>query len=98
MTDELVRYESDQQISVITLNRPDKLNAISPELREALTEALKRADADSATSVVVLRGEGRSFCVGYDIGGGDESAEAWRHDALKWHEHLSEALEFEMMP
>ena len=42
-------------------NRPDKLNAISHELKHALVERLRAADADPGTSVVVLRAEGRSF-------------------------------------
>jgi enoyl-CoA hydratase/carnithine racemase len=89
--------ETDELVTIVTLNRPDKLNAINKELRLALTEALRRADADDKTSVVLLRAAGRSFCVGYDIAGGNDSA-AWRHDALKWHEHLRECLTFEMLP
>jgi enoyl-CoA hydratase/carnithine racemase len=68
MPDPVVLYEVDDKVSVITLNRPEKLNAISPELRLALTHAFTRADADPGTSVVLLRAEGRSFCAGYDIG------------------------------
>ena len=68
MADPIVLYDVDDKVGVITLNRPDKLNAISHELQHALTEAFARADADAATSVVLLRAEGRSFCAGYDIG------------------------------
>jgi enoyl-CoA hydratase/carnithine racemase len=60
MPDPVVLYEMDDKVSVITLNRPDKLNAISPELRLQLTDAFTRADADPATSVVLLRAEGRA--------------------------------------
>ena len=97
MTDALTLSETDDQVSIITLNRPDKLNAINPDLRHQLVEALARADDDSDTCVVVLRAEGRSFCVGYDIGGGGEPRD-WRHDALKWHHHLDDCLRFEMLP
>ena len=55
MADALVLYEADDKVGIITLNRPDKLNAISAELQQALTEAFTRADADPATSVVLLR-------------------------------------------
>src|ERR1700722_18234770 len=79
------------------MNRPAKLNALNKELREALLAAFQRAEADEATSVVVLRSEGRSFCVGYDIGS-DPTKDVWRHDALRWHEHLSRTLTFEMTP
>jgi hypothetical protein len=63
LADPLVLYDVDDKVGVVTLNRPDKLNAISHELQHALTEAFERADADPATSVVLLRAEGRSFCV-----------------------------------
>ncbi|MBV8768413.1 MAG: enoyl-CoA hydratase/isomerase family protein, partial [Hyphomicrobiales bacterium] len=81
MTDELVLYETEGLVGTITMNRPEKLNALSKELREALVSAFRRADEDAATSVVVLRAEGRSFCAGYDIGGVDPSRDSWRHDA-----------------
>jgi enoyl-CoA hydratase/carnithine racemase len=98
MSDALVLYETDGSISIITLNRPAKLNAISDALRKQAVEAFRRAETDEATNVVLLRANGRSFCVGYDIGGGDPSKESWRHDALKWHDYLRDCLAFEMSP
>jgi enoyl-CoA hydratase/carnithine racemase len=98
MAENLVLYEAAEQVGFVTLNRPDKLNALSTELRRALAEALRQADDDTSTSVVVLRGAGRSFCVGYDIGGGGSGSEAWRHDALKFHERLSASLALELYP
>jgi enoyl-CoA hydratase/carnithine racemase len=73
MADPLVLYDVDDKVGIITLNRPDKLNAISHELQAALTKTFARADADPATSVVLLRAEGRSFCAGYDIGAKDSA-------------------------
>ena len=67
MTAPLVIYSVDDRVGIVTLNRPDKLNAISLELKKALIERLQEADRDPATSVVVLRAEGRSFGAGYDI-------------------------------
>lgn len=67
MTAEIVTYTVDGRIGIVTINRPDKLNAISPELKRALVERFHEADADSATRVVVVRAEGRSFSAGYDI-------------------------------
>ncbi|MGI9384625.1 MAG: enoyl-CoA hydratase/isomerase family protein [Methyloligellaceae bacterium] len=98
MTDELVQYEIDENIAIITMNRPEKLNAISHELRSGVAESLLRADEDKAVSVVVLRSEGRSFCVGYDIDSDSPEREARRFDAVKWHESLGEDLRFEMIP
>src|SRR6185295_570303 len=83
---------------IITLNRPEKLNTISRELQLALTETFARADADPATSVVLLRAEGRSFCAGYDIGAKGPGADDWRSDPTKAHAHLQPQLEFEMAP
>ena len=98
MSDAAVLYETQDKVGIITLNRPAKLNPINDELRLGLTEAFGRADDDPSTSVVVLRAAGRSFCAGYDISTGAASKDSWRHDALKWHAHLAESLEFEMMP
>jgi enoyl-CoA hydratase len=93
-----VLYEAHDKIVFITLNRPTKLNSINDDLRFGLVEAFGRADDDPATSVVVLRANGRSFCAGYDISTGAASKDSWRHDALRWHQHLAKELEFEMMP
>jgi enoyl-CoA hydratase/carnithine racemase len=93
----VVLYEADDKVSVITLNRPEKLNAISPELMRQLLDALARADEETATSVVLLRAEGRSFCAGYDIGAGPANPD-WRSDPIKAHQHLAPQLEFEMTP
>ena len=63
----------------LTLNRPAKLNAISHELREALTEAIAAAIDDDAVRVIVLAGAGRAFCAGYDLGETHpDSAWGWR--------------------
>jgi enoyl-CoA hydratase len=99
MAEPLILYSTDERVGIITLNRPQKLNAISRELCDQLVEAFGRADADPATSVVLLRAEGRSFCAGYDIGPKDDpSADDWRSDATKTFRHLAPQLEFEMLP
>ena len=101
MADPVVLYEVDDKVSVITLNRPEKLNAISPELMHQLLDTFARADAEPATSVVLLRAAGRSFCAGYDIGarpGSDVPADGWRSDPIKAHKHLAPQLAFEMTP
>ena len=100
MPDPLVLYEVDEKVGIITLNRPEKLNAISAELQELLTDAFARADADLQTSVVLLRAEGRSFCAGYDISAKEPAPakEDWRSDPTRAHEHLRVQLDFEMVP
>jgi enoyl-CoA hydratase len=64
---DLVRYQSDQAVATLTLDRPERLNAIVPELIDGLESALDRAEADPEVRVVRLRGAGRAFCAGYDI-------------------------------
>jgi len=105
VADPVVLYEVDDKVSFITLNRPDKLNAISAELLDQLLAAFARADAEAATSVVLLRAEGRSFCAGYDIGakpadapGATKGADDWRSNPIKAHKHLAHQLDFEMVP
>jgi len=98
MADDIVLYEVDDKVGIITLNRADKLNAISAELREGLTAAFAKADADPSTSVVLLRAEGRSFCAGFDIGGKPEGANDWRDNPIAAHAHLQPELEFQMTP
>ena len=97
MTADLVKYAVDGRIGIVTINRPDKLNAISLELKHTLVERLRAADADPATSVVVLRAEGRSFSAGYDISPNPARA-ARRGNALAWHESLTDDIRLEMTP
>jgi enoyl-CoA hydratase len=68
-----VLYEASNAVATVTLNRPERLNAITPELVDDFDAALARALADGEVRVVRLRGAGRAFCAGYDIGWGSES-------------------------
>src|SRR5512145_169757 len=97
MTTPLVTYAADGKVGIVTLNRADKLNAISPELKKTLVERFHEADRDPATSVVILRAEGRSFCAGYDISPNPARA-ARRGNALAWHDSLSDDVRLEMTP
>src|SRR5207249_7687871 len=97
MAESIVTYVVDGRIGIVTLNRPDKLNAISAELRRALVERLHEADRDPATSVVVLRAAGRSFCAGYDISPNPARA-ARKGNALAWHESLTDDVALEIAP
>jgi enoyl-CoA hydratase len=97
MTAQLVTYAVDGRVGILSLNRPDKLNAISVDLKRALVERLLEADHDAATVVVVLRAEGRSFCAGYDIAPNPARA-ARRGNALAWHASLTDDIALEMTP
>ncbi|MEX1046079.1 MAG: enoyl-CoA hydratase-related protein [Actinomycetota bacterium] len=70
----------------LTMNRPDKLNALNSELTGALSEAFDAAAHDESVSVIILRGAGRAFCSGYDL---EEDADAGTLDARHWHEELA---------
>jgi len=72
-----VLYEAGEGVATLTLNRPDRLNAITAELAADVRAALQRALGDPEVCVVRLRGAGRAFCAGYDIGWGS----AWMEDA-----------------
>src|SRR5580692_8848152 len=62
-------YEVDHGIATITLNRPTRLNALSPNLETELHRAFDEADADRAVRVIILTGSGAAFCAGFDQGG-----------------------------
>ncbi len=70
----LVLHATDNQVSRITLNRPEALNAITPDQRERIIQLLTDASADPAVRAVVLTGTGRGFCTGADLRGGGSAA------------------------
>jgi enoyl-CoA hydratase len=74
-TPELVTVERDGAVASLTLNRPEKRNALSLELREVLTDALNAVSGDDATRCLVLTGAGPAFCAGMDTTefGGDRA-------------------------
>jgi 2-(1,2-epoxy-1,2-dihydrophenyl)acetyl-CoA isomerase len=66
MTTDLIENVKDE-VAVLTLNRPDRLNAMSRPMLDALLEALPRLAEDPAVGVIVLTGAGRGFCAGGDV-------------------------------
>ena len=68
MADELVQFSLDSQVATVTLNRPQKLNTLTPSMLHALEEIARRLEGDCDIRVVILTGAGdRAFCVGADI-------------------------------
>lgn len=65
-TDEVL-YEVSEGVATLTLNRPERMNAISLAMLDRLGSLLARANADPAVRVVVLTGAGKAFCVGLDL-------------------------------
>jgi len=67
MAYETILYETAGPVATITLNRPQALNAINPQLTAELHTALDEADADPSVRAIILTGAGRAFSAGYDI-------------------------------
>ena len=57
----------DDGVAILTLNRPESLNALSDDIRVGLHEALTRLGADNAIGCIILTGAGRGFCAGGDV-------------------------------
>lgn len=68
-----IRCERDGPILIITLNRPDKLNAYTAQMGDELAESIAAADADDEVRAVIITGAGRGFCAGADISDGAAS-------------------------
>src|SRR4051794_17764813 len=68
--------ESDPQITVLTLNRPDKRNALSIDLIHQLTDAVNKGSRDRNRRVIVIRAHGPAFCAGLDLKEATDSANA----------------------
>lgn len=81
---ETILYEKDAPIATVTLNRPDKLNALSVDLQTEVRRALADAGADDDIRVIVLKAAGRAFSAGFDISGdeGEKDAVVWRRQFL----------------
>jgi methylglutaconyl-CoA hydratase len=87
MTEPLVRYESRPPAVLLTINRPDKRNALSRDLIAALTAAFERARDDSAARCVLLTGAGPAFCAGMDLA--ELSANIDAHHSDIWTDALN---------
>jgi len=71
-----IRYEVENAVCTVTLNRPDQLNAVTSTMLGELREAWDRADADDAVRAVIVTGAGRAFCAGADLGAGGATFDA----------------------
>lgn len=75
-TYETILYSTDGPVATVTLNRPEKLNALSEDLQLEVRHALADAADDDEVRVIVLEAAGRAFSAGFDISGGDERQDA----------------------
>ena len=70
---EQIIYEVKKHILTLTLNRPDHLNAFTPQMRNELFDAFDRADADDRIRAIIVTGAGRALCAGMDLSGGGDT-------------------------
>ena len=88
MAYEQILYEVKDHILTLTLNRPDKLNALTPLMRKELLGAFDRADADDQIRAIIVTGAGRAFCAGADLGTGIETFDYQTRDGqMQAEEH-----------
>jgi enoyl-CoA hydratase/carnithine racemase len=67
---ETLLYDVADGVATVTLNRPERLNAVNTTVINELVQAFDRADGDDAVRAVIVTGAGRAFCAGADLGGG----------------------------
>ena len=85
--------EPAEGVRRITLNRPEKRNALFHPLRGEILEALREADQDDSIRVSIVRGAGKCFSAGYDLGGGNEGLDLpffTSHGDGQWPRHVTE--------
>ncbi|RVT93213.1 enoyl-CoA hydratase-related protein [Sphingomonas crocodyli] len=74
MSETPLLHTLDKGVLTLTLNRPDRLNAMTSQMIDGLREQLERANLDAAIRAVVITGAGRGFCAGHDLSGVDAAA------------------------
>ncbi len=97
MTFQHLLYDRKDAVCYLTLNRPEKLNALNPLLMAELREALSAVEADPDIRVVILTGAGRAFSAGFDIGREPEEPDLHEVPADTRREHLKSHIDTFLM-
>jgi methylglutaconyl-CoA hydratase len=63
----MIKYETKDEIGILTLNRPEKRNALHPELVKQMKSKLKEVEKDESVKILIITGEGKAFCAGADL-------------------------------
>jgi enoyl-CoA hydratase/carnithine racemase len=79
MTYETIRYDVKDGVAVMTLSRPEKLNAFTGRMMHEMIEVLDRVDADDAVRALIVTGDGRAFCAGADLSSGASTFDVAAH-------------------
>jgi enoyl-CoA hydratase len=90
---ESVRYDTSGRVATITLDRPDRLNAIDHHMPREIRQAVETAQSDPSVHVIVVTGAGRAFCSGYDLKEYAENPDAPYSQQMPW----DPMVDFEMM-
>jgi enoyl-CoA hydratase/carnithine racemase len=72
-SESVVVLERDREIAIVRLNRPDRLNAFTLEMRDRILEIFDECDADDSVRAIVITGTGRAFCAGADLAAGGDT-------------------------
>ena len=67
MSEPVIKVDVENEVALVTLNRPTAMNALSRELRTAIADTFEKLESDPAVSVVILTGAGKAFCAGLDL-------------------------------
>ncbi len=82
---ETLLTERQDGVLTVTLHRPDRLNAFTPQMMEELLALFDVVDADDDVRAVVVTGAGRGFCAGADLGSGGDTFDSSRHESAEVH-------------
>lgn len=83
MSFEVIEYKTDGPLAHLSLNRPEKLNAINQKMVAELNEAMDLAEADDSIRSIILNGHGRAFSAGFDLDLSDDSTDEIDVEALR---------------
>ncbi len=95
---ETLELKIEERVAWLTLNRPDKLNAINPQMMRELSTTFTELDADENVCCVVLRGAGRAFCAGMDLAWSEELTKKDRIEQGRMGQRMIDTIERTSIP
>ena len=92
-----IQYSVDDPIATITLNRPDRLNALTGQMLAELQQAVAAAEADDRAVAILLTGAGRGFCAGADMARLQATSEGKTRSSVEWNSADAKPGDFDML-